>query len=139
MTPIKSRHSLASSLDPMSDSRFSAGVISKRTEPELDTPPRPPVVANIFKITLSPVSGSRYFSCNCCAFCDISITYLLVTSNGVPVGSVKLTRTVSLGIRGKNTNLVQPLVIMVKIIINTPTNKLTEANLWRSAKFKVGW
>ena len=123
----------------MSDSRFSAGVISKRTAPELDTPPRPPVVASMFKITLSPVSGSRYLSCNCWAFSDISITYLLVTSNGVPVGSVRLTRTVSLGIRGKKINLVQPLVIMVKIIKNTPTNKLTVANLWRKAVFKIGW
>jgi len=44
ITPIKSRHSLASSREPMSESRFSAGVISKRTEPEFDTPPRPPLL-----------------------------------------------------------------------------------------------
>ena len=37
----------------------------------------------------------------------------------MPVGKVNVTRTVSLGIRGKNTNLVQPLVIKVKIIKNS--------------------
>ena len=123
----------------MLDFLCSGGVISNCTRPECDTPPRPPVVASTFKITLSPLSISRYLSCNCLALVVISITKVFVTSKGVPTGIVILARTVSLGMRGKNINLVQPLIISDTIMIKTPINKLNVVSLYFSTTANNGW
>ena len=73
------------------------------------------------------------------AFSAILIMYLLVTSKGVPAGKVSVALTVSLGMRGKKINLVQPLIISVRITKKTPTKPAKVVILLLSAIFNSGW
>ena len=136
--PIKLRHSRTSSREVIASSRDSGGVISKRTLPIFDAPPRPPVVANILIMTLLLVEGSIYFCFSSSALSAILIIYLLVTSKGVPAGRVSCTFIVSLGTLGKKINFVQPLSTSARIIKNTAINPSKVVVLLLIATFKVG-